>query len=111
MYKKSPIKIIGIGIFILAAMIAFGFITMSLWNWLIPSLFKGPVITYWQAVGLLVLSRILLPGGHGPGKSHRHTHPRSEWKTHFKARMNSNSSETSTPIKVDPPASVQEESS
>ncbi|HKT71642.1 MAG TPA: hypothetical protein VJQ47_02030 [Steroidobacteraceae bacterium] len=51
-----------------------GFIVMELWNALVPSLFTGPVLHYWQAVGLLVLSRILFGGlrgrgwrGHGPG--------------------------------------------
>ncbi len=39
-----------------------GFVTMELWNALIPDLFKGPTLTFWQAVGLLVLSHILLRG-------------------------------------------------
>jgi hypothetical protein len=43
-----------------------GFITMNLWNWLIPDLFHGPVINFWQTVGLLVLSKILF-GGFGRG--------------------------------------------
>jgi len=53
----------------------FGFITMTLWNWLIPDLFGLSVISLSQAIGLVVLSKILFgnfPGrrwGHG-GKSH-----------------------------------------
>lgn len=39
-----------------------GFAVMELWNWLVPELFKGPAITFWQAVGLLALSHILLRG-------------------------------------------------
>jgi hypothetical protein len=31
-------------------------ITMWLWNWLMPELFDLKVITYWQALGLLILS-------------------------------------------------------
>ena len=31
-------------------------VVMSLWNALIPALFHGPLVTFWQAVGLLVLS-------------------------------------------------------
>jgi hypothetical protein len=34
-----------------------------LWNWLVPSVFHGPHITYWIAWGLFMLSHILLPGG------------------------------------------------
>ena len=42
----------------------------ALWNALIPSLFAGPVLGFWQAVGLLVLCRILLGGFRGHGRHH-----------------------------------------
>jgi hypothetical protein len=51
-----------------------GFAVMGLWNWLVPSLFGGKAIGFWQAVGLLVLTRILFggfrggPGRHGHGR-------------------------------------------
>ncbi len=41
---------------------AIGYIVMALWNALIPELFSGPVLTFWQAIGLLSLSHILLRG-------------------------------------------------
>lgn len=44
-------------------LIVFGFITMLLWNWLVPVLFNGPTIIFWQAIGLLALSKILFGGG------------------------------------------------
>ena len=28
---------------------------MWLWNWLVPSLFSGPAVTYWQTWGVLAL--------------------------------------------------------
>lgn len=59
----------------LAAIALFGFVVMSLWNWLAPAVFGGHAITFWQALGLLVLSRILvggLGGGHGDDKRGRH---------------------------------------
>ncbi len=37
---------------------------MLLWNWLVPTLFGWRQITFWQAVGLLALCRILF-GSHG----------------------------------------------
>lgn len=37
----------------------FGFILMWLWNWLMPDIFGLPIITFWQAWGLVVLSHIL----------------------------------------------------
>jgi hypothetical protein len=45
--------------------VLFGWVTMFLWNYLVPSLFNGPVINFWQALGLLLLSKILLSGFHG----------------------------------------------
>lgn len=44
------------------ALIALTAVTMFLWNWLVPTLFAGPVINFWQALGLLVLSKILFGG-------------------------------------------------
>ena len=43
-----------------------GYVTMSLWNNLMPYLFHLPLLSYWQALGLLLLSRLLL-GGFGRG--------------------------------------------
>ena len=50
-----------------------GQVVQHLWNWLLPELFGWRQITFWQAVGLLALSRILFGGGgfggrgmHGP---------------------------------------------
>jgi len=50
----------------------FSYVLMNLWNWLVPSLFHGPVVQFWQAVGLLVLSRILFGGLRGRGGWHGH---------------------------------------
>lgn len=41
-------------------------VVMLLWNAILPDLFQLKTITYWQALGLLILSRILL-GGFGFG--------------------------------------------
>lgn len=51
---------------IAAAVFVFGSIVMLLWNWLIPDLFNGPELSFIQALGVLVLARILTGGmGHG----------------------------------------------
>ena len=75
-------KIVKVALIILLAVLAiaaFGWITMSLWNWLIPELFNGPVLTFWQALGLLVLSKILF-SGLGKEGGHRHGHWNRRWK-------------------------------
>jgi hypothetical protein len=46
------------------------FFVLRLWNWLMPAVFGLHTINYGQALGLLVLSKILFGGfrgGHGPG--------------------------------------------
>ena len=55
------------------ALTVFTFVVMSLWNWLMPSLFGLRTITFVQTLGLLVLSQILLGGlrGRGPGRHAR----------------------------------------
>lgn len=55
-------------------------IFMLLWNALIPVLFSGPVLNYWQAAGLLLLAKILF-GTFGRGyKMHRHSYQDEIWK-------------------------------
>jgi hypothetical protein len=93
----------GFGVLGIIGLFAFTLVVMLLWNWLVPGLFKGPELTYWQTLGLLILSKILFSGiGHG---SH-HTHPR-EWSSHsrwdrerwrkkFEARMNGKAETGST---------------
>ena len=58
---------------------------MALWNWLIPAIFAGgPVITYWQALGLMVLAKILFGGLKPP---HRHPPFASSYKDDWKQKL------------------------
>jgi hypothetical protein len=67
----APLALVGLIAFIAIG----GAIVRLLWNWLLPPVFGLPVITFWQAVGLLALSRILFGGfgmrGCGPGSRFR----------------------------------------
>jgi hypothetical protein len=47
-----------------------GFIVQQLWNWLLPTLFGLRQIVFWQALGILLLCRILF-GGFGGHRSYR----------------------------------------
>jgi hypothetical protein len=49
----------------------FGEIVMHLWNWLLPPLLGLHQITFWQALGLLILCRILFGGFGSHGNDHR----------------------------------------
>src|SRR5262245_51712684 len=67
-------RLLFIGPLAILAMLAFmalgGEIVLLLWNWLLPSLFGFHPITFWQAIGLLALCRILF-GGLGIHRSAR----------------------------------------
>jgi hypothetical protein len=65
------------------AILGFGAAVMLLWNALIPVLFGGPVITFLQAIGLLVLSKIFLKGF--GCKGHRWGH--HQWRERMQERM------------------------
>lgn len=44
-----------------------GLVVQLLWNWLLPAIFGWSEISYWQALGLLALCRILFGGWSGGG--------------------------------------------
>ena len=70
--------------FVVAASFIFGFLIMHLWNWLMPTIFGLNQITFWQAFGLFVLSKILFGGFHrhgGGGRWKRGMHERWEQMT------------------------------
>lgn len=73
MKALTVLKYVGFGILGVAFVIAMVFGVQALWNALIPELFHGPVLTFWQTAGLFILSKILLtgvaPGGHGHNKN------------------------------------------
>jgi hypothetical protein len=57
-----------IALFVVVIAAAVSVVVMSLWNWLMPPLFGWREIGFWQALGLLVLSRLLIGGWRGrPG--------------------------------------------
>jgi hypothetical protein len=85
-------KCLKIGLFVVIGVAALSGVVMGLWNWLIPTLFEnGRHIDYWQAMGVLLLSKILFGGfrGHGgPGswRRHRLEHMTPEEREKFKAK-------------------------
>jgi Ca2+/H+ antiporter, TMEM165/GDT1 family len=57
-------------VFALAFAAFLGLVVMSLWNWLMPALFGWHLITYWQALGVLILAKILFGGFRGRPRQH-----------------------------------------
>jgi hypothetical protein len=69
-----------------AALAIFGSATMFLWNAIMTSLFHLPVINFWQALGLLILSRLLAGGigSHAHALSHFLHHNNSDCQNRIK---------------------------
>jgi hypothetical protein len=71
-------------IFGTAAVLLFGWIVMSLWNGILPLVITGvKTISFLQALGILLLSKILFGGFHG-GRSRWRGSP--AWKEKMKNR-------------------------
>jgi len=62
----APLAILGMMLFAFIG----GQIVLFLWNWLLPPLFGWRELTFWQALGMLMLCRILF-GGFGLNGSGR----------------------------------------
>lgn len=97
MRARTGFKYAGFGVLGVAAIFGFTLVVMLLWNALVPELFNGPVLAYWQTLGLLVLSKILFSGiGGGSGDKSRHSRrcrdeddfPNSRWRKKYEAKMN-----------------------
>lgn len=67
MRRFSARKIAGIVCLVILGIAAFGSVVMLLWNALMPDIFHLPAISFWQALGLLVLTKVLFSGFRGGG--------------------------------------------
>lgn len=66
MRQRRLLKVLKIALIAAVALAVVSFIVMSLWNVLVPQIFGLRTITFWQALGLLILSKLLF-GGFRPG--------------------------------------------
>jgi hypothetical protein len=89
----------------------FGWAVLQLWNWLMPPIFGLPLLTFWQAVGLLALGWIFFGSWRGFGRYSGRWHHgmRERWeqmtpeeREKFRERMAHRCGRGSTP---DAPAS------
>ncbi|MGD0669423.1 MAG: hypothetical protein ABSB23_17835 [Bryobacteraceae bacterium] len=78
----APLAILAMLLFIAIG----GEVVLQLWNWLLPPIFGWRQITFWQALGMLALCRILFGGfgGRGFSRSRRMT---PEVRERFRQRM------------------------
>ena len=78
----APAAIVGILLFTFLG----GEVVRLLWNWLLPAIFGWREISFWQAVGLLALCRILF-GGFGRHGVYRSKRMNPEERERFRQRM------------------------
>ena len=98
MNKKSWVeklvgKIVGFIMLAIAMALLLGYVVMLLWNHVLAAVVSVSVITFWQALGLLVLSKILFGGGCW-GR-----HKNGHWKNEMKEKWQSMTPEEREKIK------------
>lgn len=80
--RRTRWLIIPVGLLAVVAFAAVGgYVVRWLWNTLLPPLFGLPPVTFWQALGLLALCRILFGGFAMQGGSGSHYRRRWEAMT------------------------------
>lgn len=99
-------KYIGFGILGIGAMFLFVWVVMLLWNALIPALFSGPVLSYWQAAGILILSKILL-SGFGGGGGDKSRKKKSKWHSKYNDKYRGKCGEEKVVSDMGPDPEVQ----
>lgn len=99
MKMKWIFKVVALGAL---GVLVLGWVTTLLWNNLMPLLFHLPIITYWQAVGMMLLFRLLFggfkhgrPGGCGCGGNRW----RGAWAGRWEAKLANMSPEEREKIK------------
>jgi len=78
----APLAILGLLLFVFVG----GEVVKLLWNWLLPPLFGFHIIEFWQALGLLLLTRILF-GGFGIRGGRGGSHMRARFRERFGERL------------------------
>ena len=82
MRRNRGLHVLKVLVIVTAAITVFSWVTMHLWNWLMPAVFGLHAITWVQALGLLLLCKILFGGFH----RHGGCGGRRGWKRHMEER-------------------------
>lgn len=76
-HRSKAQKLLFIIPMVIAVILLLGLVVMGLWNAILPQVIGVSAISFWQALGILLLSKILFGGfGKGGGFGRR----RMEWK-------------------------------
>lgn len=102
MKKHWGFKIVGAIVIGGAFVFLYIFAFKSLWNWIVPAVFKGPTITFLHAFGIMLLAKMLFGGFHGKsGKCGGGWKNRKKqfWKQRFKDKWQHMSEEEKAALK------------
>jgi hypothetical protein len=75
-YVKKVVKVIAMIVFGGILFLLANYVLMQLWNWLMPDIFGLGTITFWQALGIFVLAKLLFGFGGGGKKGGGPRHKR-----------------------------------
>jgi hypothetical protein len=82
MRVKRVVRGLTIALMASIAFVLFGYVVEHLWNWLMPAIFGLRTITWLQALGLMILGKILFGGIH----RHGGCRGRRGWRGHMAER-------------------------
>ncbi len=83
MHKKFWIKkVIGFTLIAFACLAGLAWVVMLLWNNVLIEVVSVSAVTYWQALGLLILSKILFGGFRGKGGDYKR-----KWKEKMEHKL------------------------
>lgn len=86
MSPHKGIRVVKVFLIVVVVATVVGLVVRGLWNALMPPLFGLPTLTFWQALGLLLLTKIFFGG------FHRHSGP-PRWNRRMRQRWESMSPE------------------
>ena len=79
-FFRGFFKVIFIAIAIIAFILLFGYVFMLLWNWLMPEIFGLPILSYWKAVGILFMAKLVFGSFGEKGHKSRSKKPHKRFK-------------------------------
>lgn len=92
-------KAVMILVFGTAFVMLFTFIVMLLWNAILPEVLGVKIITFWQALGILALSKILFSGF--GGWHHKREHFKHRWRERMREKWENMSPEERQKFKAE----------
>ena len=88
-----------ITVFFIVALVVFSAVVMALWNAILPDVTGVKPISFKQALGILVLSKILFGGFHSRGGWQRGK--RNQWRNNLEAKLGSMTPEEKEKFKAE----------